>query len=100
MSTVQQIVDNNWIETEAREDRRTSWSIIRAGKIIHSEEQGGDDAAGVKAFEAGLQWARMHYPSVAFHWRHGSLAATAARRAPASPRHPSARAGSCPGSRR
>ena len=80
MNLVRHIVDDNWIETEAREERRTSWTIIRAGKIIHSEEQGGDDTAGVKAFEAGLQWARTHCPSVAFHWRHGSLAATVARR--------------------
>jgi hypothetical protein len=79
------VVDDNWIETEARAPNRTAWTIIRAGRSIHSEEQTGDDSSGAKAFEAGLQWATRHFPGVAFHWRHRSLAAAAARPGDAGP---------------
>ncbi len=54
------VVDDNWIETEARGPNRTSWTIICKGKVIHAEEQSGDDPSGAKAFEAGLQWAATH----------------------------------------
>ncbi len=69
-------VDDNWIETEAGGPNRTSWTIICKGKVVHAEEQSGDDPSGAKAFEAGLQWAAVHCPAVQFHWRHRSQAAT------------------------
>ena len=69
----------NWIETEARAAHRTSWAVICDGKLVHSEEQSGDDPAGAKAFEAALRWAEVHCPGIGFHWRHRSLAAAAGR---------------------
>lgn len=73
------VVDDNWIETEARAPNRTAWTVIRAGRSVHAEEQIGDDSSGAKAFEAGLQWAARRFPGVVFHWRHRSLATAAAR---------------------
>lgn len=68
------VVDDNWIETEARGVNRTVWTIICGGKVVYSEEHGGDDPSGAKAFEVGLAWAAAHCPGIQFHWRHRSAA--------------------------
>ncbi len=68
------VVDDNWIETEARGVNRTVWTIICGGKVVYSEEHVGDDPSGANAFEVGLAWAAAHCPGIQFHWRHRSAA--------------------------
>ncbi len=65
--------DGNWIQTEALSSDRTSWAVVRDGKVLHSGELDGDDASGWRAYETALQWAAVHCPGVAFHWRHRAL---------------------------
>ena len=73
------IVDDNWILTKAEGPSRTSWSVVRHGTAIHSDELAGDDPSAFLAYRAGLEWAERHCPGVSFHWRHQAHAATIRR---------------------
>lgn len=69
-------VEDNWIETSAIGSSLVSWKVVRAGKVIHSDEWAGNDPTGLRAYRAGLDWVEARYPRVPFHWRHQALAWT------------------------
>jgi len=69
-------VEDNWIETSAIGPRLVSWRVVRAGKVIHSDEWVGNDPTGLRAYRVGLDWVEVNYPSTPFHWRHQALAWT------------------------
>ncbi len=62
--------DGNWIQTEALTETRVRLTVVRDGKVIHSEELEGADPSGMRAYEAAIDWAAIHCPDVVFDWKH------------------------------